>query len=204
MIKLGFVLACLFGMIYGKMCFDVGNMNDESLSFTSENGYLNINGTRFNMKGLSWFGFETSVNVFQGLWVHDYHWYIDFMTNYSFNAIRIPFSCEMVINNPIPSSIDTYQMNEDLVNKTALECLDIFVKAFADAGIVIMLDMHSLENDGYMQDGLWYNDKYPQTTTLNVWKTMFNRYKDSWNVFAIDVFKLILYCFNILNLYVQY
>ena len=51
-----------------------------------------------------------------------------------------------------------------------------------------MLDMHSLEADGYMQDGLWYDSKYPQETTLKAWNMMVERYKDSWNVVAADVF----------------
>lgn len=157
-------------------------------SLTSENGYLNLNGERFNLKGTSWFGFETSTYVVHGLWTHDYHWFIDFMANNSFNALRIPFSVQMVQTNPIPNSITTYQMNQDLANLTALEVMDKLITALGEAGILVMLDMHSLEHDGYLQDGLWYNDEYPQETTKSAWETMINRYKSYWNVVAMDVF----------------
>ena len=74
----------------------------------------------------------------------DYHTLIDFMKNYSFNAIRIPFSCEGVIDNPIPNSINFYQMNQDLQNLTSLQVLDKMITALGDAGILVLLDMHSL------------------------------------------------------------
>ena len=123
-----------------------------------------------------------------GLWVHDYHWYIDFLANYSFNALRIPFSVQMVQTNPIPNSITTYQMNTDLANLTSLEVLDKIIYALGEKGILVMLDMHSLEHDGYITDGLWYNSAYPQSATKAAWQTMINRYKGTWNVIAMDVF----------------
>ena len=160
-----------------------------SLSFTSDNGVLNLNGDRFNMKGLSWFGFETQNYVVHGLWCQDYHTLIDFIANYSFNALRLPFSCEIVLNDPMPQTIQIDSaMNSDLANLTSMQVMDVIIKACGDAGILVMLDMHSLEAGGYMQDGLWYDDKYPQSTTLKVWNMMVDRYKDYWNVFAIDVF----------------
>ena len=102
--------------------------------------------------------------------------------------MRVPFSVQGVETNPIPNSITTYQMNQDLVNLTSLQVLDKIVSAAGDYGILIMLDMHSLQHDGYMEDGLWYNSDYSQTDTLNAWKTMINRYKGQWNVIAMDVF----------------
>mmetsp|Transcript_95231 Transcript_95231/g.116600 ORF Transcript_95231/g.116600 Transcript_95231/m.116600 type:complete len:402 (+) Transcript_95231:37-1242(+) len=191
-----YILIAFFGDCNGKThCFNKtfdGNGRpiryNGDYNLTSQDGVFKLNGERFNLKGLSWFGFETSQYVFHGLWAQDYHTLIDFMKNYSFNAIRIPFSCEGVINNPIPNSINFYQMNQDLQNLTSLQVLDKMITALGDAGILVLLDMHSLETGGYLEDGLWYDDKYPQTTTMQVWETMVNRYKGFWNVIAIDVF----------------
>ena len=38
--------------------------------------------------------------------------------------------------------------------------MDVLIQGAADRGILVMLDMHSLEADGYMQDGLWYDSSY--------------------------------------------
>eukprot|EP01083_Nonionella_stella_P000418 1201_1 len=88
----------------------------------------------------------------------------------------------------MPVSIQYYQMNQDLVNKTSMQVMDKIIEACADAGIIVMLDMHSLEPGGYMEDGLWYDSKYPQDTTLKAWNMMVDRYKNQWNVVAADIF----------------
>jgi len=54
------------------------------------------------MKGASWFGFETSISAFHGLWAVDYKFVTDFMARNNFNAVRIPFSLDMVTKNPVP------------------------------------------------------------------------------------------------------
>lgn len=164
-------------------CYDTNEFGIDSMD-----GVLKVNGTRFNLKAAAWFGFETDNYCVHGLWAVDYHSIIDFMANYSFNGVRIPFSVYLVLNDPEPVSISYYQMNQDLQNLTSLQVLDVLIRAFGDAGIVVMLDMHSLEPGGYMEDGLWYDSKYPQETTLKAWNMMVDRYKDQWNVVAADVF----------------
>jgi hypothetical protein len=47
--------------------------------FSSQNGVLMRNGQRFFLKGVSWFGCETSLATFHGLWAVDYHSIIDFL-----------------------------------------------------------------------------------------------------------------------------
>eukprot|EP00486_Rosalina_sp_Unknown_P005941 CAMPEP_0201564330 /NCGR_PEP_ID=MMETSP0190_2-20130828/2547_1 /ASSEMBLY_ACC=CAM_ASM_000263 /TAXON_ID=37353 /ORGANISM="Rosalina sp." /LENGTH=389 /DNA_ID=CAMNT_0047980365 /DNA_START=40 /DNA_END=1209 /DNA_ORIENTATION=+ len=164
-------------------CYEASEFGIDSMD-----GVLKVNGTRFNLKAAAWFGFETDNYCVHGLWAVDYHSIVDFMANYSFNGVRIPFSVYLVLNDPAPVSISYYQMNQDLQNLTSLQVLDVLIKAFGDAGIVVMLDMHSLEPGGYMEDGLWYDSKYPQATTLKAWNMMVERYKDQWNVVAADVF----------------
>ena len=152
---------------------------------------------------------RTSNYVVHGLWSVDYHSIVDFMANYSFNGLRLPFSAYLVLNDPDPTSINFYEMNEDLQNLSSLQVMDKIIDAFADSGIVVMLDMHSLEPDGYMEDGLWYDSSYSNTTNLKAWNMLVDRYKDQWNVIAADVFnepyvsilyKSILIIFYILQL----
>ena len=122
-----------------------------------------------------------------GLWAQNYKSLIDFCANYSFNGMRLPFSAFLALNNPMPQTID-YDLNPGLVNLTSLQVMDKIIEYCAKDGILIMLDMHSLEPGGYMQDGLWYDNSYPPSTTLKAWNIMINRYKNQWNVIAMDVF----------------
>ncbi len=50
-----------------------------SLNFTSTGGQLLVNNQPFILKGLSWFGFETSNKVVHGLWARDYKELLDFV-----------------------------------------------------------------------------------------------------------------------------
>lgn len=76
------------------------------------------------------------------------------MANYSFNGLRLPFCVDGVINDPMPVSVSTNGINEDLAGLTSMQVMDKIIAACADAGILVMLDMHSLEPNGYMQDGM--------------------------------------------------
>ena len=47
---------------------------------------------------------------------------LDFLKSNGFNALRVPLSLPMIMNNPMPSSID-YSLNPNLQGKTALQVL---------------------------------------------------------------------------------
>jgi len=159
--------------------------------WSSEGGMLKFNGERFNLKGLSWFGFETDLNVFHGLWARDYYDLFKFIQSQKFNAMRIPFNLDMVLTDPAPSSISygycstNISCNTDLKGLSSLQVLDKMTAG--GYGIQVMLDMHSFEPDGYMQNGLWYDDTHPESAVLKGWDILIARYKDYKNVFAIDL-----------------
>jgi len=175
------LLLCATGLVLGaEKCFS-------SFDFTSGNGKLNVNGNPFVLKGLSWFGFETGNNVFHGLWARDYKDLLDFIANNGFNAMRVPFYLELVLNDAKPDSINFYQMNADLQGLTSLQVLDKVVQAAADRGILIMLDLHSFKGGTFMEDGLWYDATHPETMVLKGWQILIDRYAKNWNVIAFDL-----------------
>jgi len=159
----------------------------ESFSFTSEHGELNVNGVAFVLKGASWFGFETSNNVFHGLWARDYHDLLQFLSSNGFNAIRVPFYLDLVLHDAQPNSINFYKMNTDLQNLTSLQVLDKVIEAAADLGILIMLDLHSFQAGTFMEDGLWYDSTHPESLVLKGWDILIARYGNQWNVVAFDL-----------------
>jgi endoglucanase len=148
---------------------------------------LNVNGIPFVLKGASWFGLETSNNVFHGLWAQDYHTLLQFLATNGFNAIRVPFYLDLVLHDAKPDSINFYQMNQDLQNLTSLQVLDKVIAAAADLGLLIMLDLHSFAAGTFMENGLWYDSTHPETLVLQGWDILINRYANQWNVIAFDL-----------------
>jgi len=174
------------------LLFSVGITADStncgaSLTFTSEKGRLYANGKIFNLKGVSWFGYETTNNVFHGLWAQDYHFLLGFLKNNSFNALRVPFYLELMLNDAQPNSINFYQMNQDLQGLSSLQVLDKIVTAAAEMGILIMFDLHSFLAGTFMEDGLWYDSAHPESMVLSTWDKLISRYANQWNVFAVDL-----------------
>jgi len=166
---------------------DLAEQCFSSFSFTSEGGSLQVNGNPFTLKGASWFGFETSNNVFHGLWARDYKDLLDFLASNGFNAVRVPFYLELVLNDATPSSINFYNMNTDLQGLSSLQVLDKIVQAAADKGLLIMLDLHSFKAGTFMQDGLWYDATHPESAVIKGWTTLIARYAKQWNVVAFDL-----------------
>ncbi len=58
------------------------------------------------MKGINYFGFETNYFAPHGLEIQSLDFLLDFVANNDFNAIRLPFSIEMIKINPETTSID--------------------------------------------------------------------------------------------------
>jgi endoglucanase len=139
------------------------------------------------LKGASWFGYETSNNVFHGLWARDYHDLLMFLKSNGFNAIRVPFYLDLVLNDAQPNSINFYEMNADLVGLTSLQVLDKIIAAAADMGLLIMLDLHSFRAGSFEEDGLWYDATHPEALVIKGWDILMRRYVNQWNVVAFDL-----------------
>ena len=159
-----------------------------ALNFTSEAGKLWVNGNRFKLKGLSWFGFETAACVVHGLWSQSYTFFLDFVAQNGFNAIRLPFHLDLVLNDKSPNGINYGAgANSDLQGLNSLQVMDKIIQAAASRGIVIMLDLHSFAPDQFMADGMWYNSANPESRVISGWTKLLQRYKSQWNVIAADL-----------------
>jgi endoglucanase len=150
--------------------------------------YDNYNKT-FNLSGISWFGFETQDFVINGLWSHDYKWYIDCLKKNHFNVIRIPFSAEWILYN-----FDLYPYNQLVIadsfnqNKKSIEILDNIFNYAEKNNIYIMLDLHRLHKE-YISE-LWYSptdNLFTSDDFLLTWFKILDRYHNKSNLIAIDL-----------------
>ncbi|KYR00708.1 hypothetical protein DLAC_02748 [Tieghemostelium lacteum] len=170
----------------GKLKVNTSEYQDIYIS--SKDGGLWINDLPLKIKGINWFGCETETFVVHGLWKRDFREYINFLAENNFNLVRIPFSLEMVLKDPFPTSITiSSSMNTEFFGQRALSVLDIIIEACSEKGIFILLDLHSFGPNNRLNDGLWYNSKYSEQDTLKVWNILILRYGNTWNVLGVDL-----------------
>jgi endoglucanase len=158
----------------------------KSISFSSESGTVKINQRRYNIKGISWFGFDLpNKGCIEGLDVMSIEDHLISLENMGFNSLRIPITPATLTNTPQYDI--NFSLNPDLIGRNSLEVLDKLVIAAANRGITVMLDIHSVPGST-TNTSLWYSDTFTEKQFISTWTDIIKRYINNWNVFAIDVF----------------
>lgn len=131
------------------------------VDIVSRDGGLWVGDERVHLKGTSWFGFETPDACVHGLWAHTIDWFLDFLQEHGFNAIRIPFSMQLALNPDTQPATINASINSDLVGLSSIQVMDrvidkvctgITICSFkwwthpqaGERGMVAMLDNHRL------------------------------------------------------------
>jgi len=148
---------------------------------TSGNQIIDSGGHTVRIAGVNWYGFETTDQVVHGLWAQDYHAILNTIKRNGYNAIRLPYSNQMVERPVVPSNISfangSGAINTDLKGLNALQVMDKIVTAAGAAGLRVILDNHRSEAGNSAEaNGLWYTSAYPESAWINDWKTVVNRY----------------------------
>jgi aryl-phospho-beta-D-glucosidase BglC (GH1 family) len=142
---------------------------------TSESRIVNACGTPVRLQAVNWYGFDSNDFVVAGLHYWSYKTIVDRVKALGFNALRIPFSNEMVERNPVVSALgsichqdncvpvpgttntpltgsyllaandDAVQSNSDLVGLDALHVLKKIVDYAGQRGLYVILDDHRSE-----------------------------------------------------------
>ncbi|MEM6631135.1 MAG: glycoside hydrolase family 9 protein [Bacteroidota bacterium] len=153
------------------------------------NKLLDARGNEVRLTGVNWFGFETQLNVFHGLFSRDMYSVLKQIKDLGFNTIRLPWSNDMLkpgakigsvqVN---PSGRDPY--TGDPLNpyiaalSSPLEVLDLVIQWCEENNLKIVLDNHSRAADGYLNENLWYTDEVPEEKWIADWVFLADRYKE--------------------------
>ncbi len=140
-------------------------------------------GAVVQLKGVNWFGFETTNYTVHGLWARNWKQMIQQIKSQGFNAVRLPF-CPTTLRGVTPSSID-YSLNPDLAGKNSLAVLDAVIAEFDRQGIYVLLDHHRL--DCKLISELWYTSNYSEAQWLADLRFVANRYRSRPRVIGIDL-----------------
>ena len=180
------VLAVVVGLMTGSAAGQTGYWH------TSGNQILDSGGHVVRIAGINWYGFETTDEVVHGLWAQDYHYILNAIKSNGYNLIRMPLSNQMVETPIIPTNISYYNgsgpINTDLQGLNSLQILDKIVAYAGQIGLHIILDNHRSEAGNSAEaNGLWYTTQYPESSWLNDWTTLTERYLNNSTVIGMDL-----------------
>jgi endoglucanase len=146
---------------------------------TSGRYVMNAAGARVKLDGVNWYGADLNQFVPEGLEIQPLATIARNIRFLGFNVVRLPFSNQMVEQNPVVSA-QYLKANPSLVGKTALQIFDATIDALAAAGLAVIIDDHTSTAqwccntaDG---NGLWWTAQYPESSWIKDWQTMAARY----------------------------
>ena len=103
-------------------------------------------GQEIQLRGISHFGFNATILQPQYLWAMGWKQQIAQMKSLGFNAIRVPFVPD-TLYSPIPVNQLSYidaNLNPELIGKTPLQALDLWMAEADRQGMYVLLDFHSV------------------------------------------------------------
>lgn len=148
-----------------------------------------FNDTTTQIRGISWFGFETELRVVEGLWANPMTYYLDILQAHQFNVLRIPFSEQLILYEPtaIPAQMNV-KGDPVLKNKSCRSILTMLIRECAKRGIAVLLDLHVLK----LRVGhpLWYlpkNANYSEAAFMETWEEVLTRFGQYPNLLGIEL-----------------
>jgi hypothetical protein len=162
------------------------------------NKLLDSHGKSVRLTGVNWFGLETNNQEPHGVWTRDYRSMVKQIADLGFNTIRLPWANQILrsgakasdsgsFGSSGPDAYDgTNPINKALAGKSPLEIMDKVIEAAGEFGVKIVLDNHSREPDGYMNEQVWYTDKTPEKQWIDDWVSLAKRYAGNTTVVAAD------------------
>ena len=121
--------------------------------------------------------------------MRSYRSIIDQMKSVGFNALRIPYSNEMLRVGSLPTTIN-YSLNPDLAGLSPLQILDRIVLYCGQVGLRVILDRHSCLSDHFNQESYWYlpgDIYYTEAQTIADWVMLARRYANNPTVIGADL-----------------
>jgi endoglucanase len=157
-------------------------------------------GQEVQIRGISHFGFNSTILQPEYLWSMGWKQQIAQIKSLGFNAIRVPFVPDTLFNTtPVDklSGVDA-ALNPELLGKTPLQVLDLWMAEADRQGMYILLDFHSVSMQRQYPTwfvsnaadfGLIYNNQaYTQADWIRDLVFVAQRYANLPHFFAIDIY----------------
>ena len=151
---------------------------------------VDAHGRRVRLAGVNWYGAHEDDGVVSGLERTGRVQLARTIARLGFNSVRLPFSLWMTEQaTPVP---DEYlAANPDLSGATPMQVYDACVEALTGAGLVVILNCHTLDPGWCCADddeqGLWFNDRWPAGRFFAAWQQLAARYRSNPLVAGMDI-----------------
>jgi aryl-phospho-beta-D-glucosidase BglC (GH1 family) len=111
--------------------------------FTTKGGSILENGTPIQLRGVNHYGFNDKILKPMMLWVQGWKEQLAHIKSLGFNAIRCPFVPDTLY---AAKGVDSFMipLNDDLIGKSPLQMLDMWMAEADRLGLYILLDFHSV------------------------------------------------------------
>jgi endoglucanase len=164
---------------------------------TSRNQILDASGNPVKLASVNWYGAESPDFVPMGLDKQSLDAISANIASKGFNAVRLPWSNELVECNPnVSPSLVT--MNQQFANQPAMTVFDAVVNSLATHGLMVILDNHMTDAAWCCStsdsNDLWWSSKgnrsdyaSGQSHWISDWATMVQRYANQPAIIGIDV-----------------
>ncbi|KAI2638205.1 endoglucanase E1 [Xylaria nigripes] len=159
---------------------------------------VDTNGRRFKMASVNWYGGSDELFIPGGLDIQHRSVIADSIRSLGFNSVRLPYSDEMVITNPlIPDHL--LAANPDLKGQRALDIFAAVVEALTDTGIAVIVNNHITTATWCCGvdpcDAAWSNDllgplcriSQSEEGWIQHWETIMERFVDNPYVIGADL-----------------
>jgi len=173
------------------------------MNYTARAGKLYAGDAEIQLRGISHHGFNGSLLLPQLLWIQGWKEQLADIQRLGFNAVRCPFVPDTL---HLPKGDPTFLKqpgNEELVGKTPLQALDLWMAEADRLGLYILIDFHSVSRKSqYFHPfvtepadygaGKWVETWNQQPYTIASWISdlvfVAKRYKTNQHFIGIDIF----------------
>ena len=151
---------------------------------------VDAHGRRVRLAGVNWYGAHEDDGVVSGLERTGRFQLARTIARLGFNSVRLPFSLWMT-EPPTPVPDEYLAANPDLSGATPMQVYDACVEALTGAGLVVILNCHTLDPGWCCADddeqGLWFNDRWPAGRFFAAWQQLAARYRSNPLVAGMDI-----------------
>ena len=167
--------------------------------FAQAGKIYDANGQEVQLRGISHQGFNSTILQPQFLWSMGWKQQIAQIKSLGFNAIRVPFVPDTLYSTTTVDKLSYVEptLNADLIGKTPLQVLDMWMAEADRQGMYILLDYHSVSMvrqyptwfvSNPADFGLIYNRKaYTKSEWMRDLVFVAARYSNLVHFFAIDI-----------------
>jgi aryl-phospho-beta-D-glucosidase BglC (GH1 family) len=148
---------------------------------TSGGRIVTSTGSPYTIRGIAWFGMETSYCAPHGLDTITLASGMQHIKQMGFTTVRLPYSNQCLAS----SSVSGVSADRSLAGLTPLQVMDHVVAAAKAAGLNVFLDQH--RPDSGAQSELWYTSQYPESTWISDWRMLAKRYAADPTVIGVDL-----------------